>query len=95
MDGASVPSPGGKPMARNATPEILISNLEDATAIDFLYEDEMIFWTAVNLVVSLFSQFSYAFQNCQTQTMTPFFTDIAKVFSVADSENVAKKRNEI
>ncbi|RUS74219.1 hypothetical protein EGW08_018025 [Elysia chlorotica] len=50
VDGASVPSSGGKPMARNATPEILISNLDDATAIDFLFEENMVFWTAANMV---------------------------------------------
>ncbi|GFR86359.1 low-density lipoprotein receptor-related protein 6 [Elysia marginata] len=51
VDGGAVPSPNGRLMARNATPEILISNLEDATAIDFLYEDQSIFWTAANFEI--------------------------------------------
>ena len=61
MDGSAVPSPGGKLVARNATPETLISNLEDATAIDFLYEEQYIFWTAANLVVSSASFFFFFF----------------------------------
>lgn len=34
---------------KNNSSKILISNLEDATALDFYYEDEMLFWADVGL----------------------------------------------
>ncbi|GFO50674.1 low-density lipoprotein receptor-related protein 6 [Plakobranchus ocellatus] len=51
VDAATVPSPSGARVTRNDTPEVLISNLEDATAVDFIYEDQSIFWSSVSLVV--------------------------------------------